>query len=167
MAKPPAHAAPKSTAVVGHGAEALPRAVAEMREAILEAVRSGRIEDLRIAIELNELGPELGAAPGSDPIAHLKSLSADGEGRDILAVLGDLLESGYAVIPAGPDIENNRVYVWPYFAEIPLGALSPAQKVELHRLVPPNEVRAMRAAGKWSWWRLAISATGTWLSFGR
>jgi len=167
VAKPGAQAALKSGAAIGHGVEALPRAVAEMRETILEAVRSGRIEDLRIAIELNELRPELGAAPGSDPIAHLKSLSADGEGRDILAVLGELLEGGYAVIPAGPDIENNRVYVWPYFAEVPLGTLNPVQEVELYRLVPANEVRAMRAAGKWSWWRLAIGAAGTWLSFGR
>jgi hypothetical protein len=145
----------------------LPHGVAEMREAILAAVRSGDLEDLRIAIELNELKPELGAAAGSDPIAHLRALSADGEGREILAILGKLLEGRFAVIPAGRDIENNRVYVWPHFAEIPLGALTPAQEVELHRLMSPAEAKAMRAANKWTWWRLAISADGTWLSFGR
>jgi hypothetical protein len=160
-------AAWRSSAVLGYGADGLPRAVAEMREAILVAVQSGRIEDLRFAIELNELKPELGAAAGSDPIAHLRSLSGDETGREILAVLGSLLEGGYAAIPAGKDIENSRVYVWPYFAEMPLGTLTPAQEAELDRLVSPAEARAMRAAGKWSWWRLAIGAAGTWLSFGR
>ncbi len=152
---------------IGYGADDLPRGVAEMHEAILAAVRAGDMEELRIAIELNEMKPELGAAAGSDPIAHLKSLSGDGEGREILAVLGRLLESGYAVIPAGKDIENNRVYVWPYFAEVPIDRLTPAQEVELYRLVTPAEASAMRAARKWSWWRLAIGAEGTWLSFGR
>jgi hypothetical protein len=160
-------AAQGASAILGHGAEGLPRAVAEMREAILVAVQSGRIEELRFAIELNELRPELGAAAGSDPIAHLRSLSVDGTGRDILAVLGTLLEGGYAAIPAGSDIENSRVYVWPYFAEVPLGTLTPAQQAELDRLVSPAEAKAMRAAGRWSWWRLAIGAAGTWLSFGR
>jgi hypothetical protein len=152
---------------IGYGAGSLPRGVAEMREAILAAVRTGDMEELRIAIELNEMKPELGAAAGSDPLAHLKALSGDGEGREVLAVLGRLLESGYAVIPAGKDIENNRVYVWPYFAEVPLDALTSAQQVELYRLVTPAEASAMRTAKKWSWWRLAIGAEGTWLSFGR
>jgi hypothetical protein len=157
----------RSSVVLGRGAEGLPREVAEMREAILVAVQSGRLEDLRFAIELNELKPELGAAAGSDPVAHLRSLSGDGTGREILAVLGALLEGGYAAIPAGQDIENSRVYVWPYFAELPLATLTPAQQVELDRLVSPAEAKAMRTAGKWGWWRLAIGAAGTWLSFGR
>ena len=157
----------RSSTVVGYGAEGLPRGVADMREAILAAVQSGQIEDLRIAVELNELKPELGAAAGTDPIAHLKALSGDGEGREILAVLGNVLEAGYAAIPAGKDIENNRVYVWPYLAEVPLATLTPAQEVELYRLVAPNEAKAMRAARKWTWWRLAIGADGTWLTFGR
>jgi hypothetical protein len=157
----------RSTAVVSYDTNALPRGVAEMRNAILTAVQSGEIEDLRFAVELNELKPELGAAAGSDPIAHLKSLSGDGEGREILAVLGKLLDGGYALVPTGKDIENNRVYIWPYLAEVPLGTLSPAQQVELYRLVSPAEADAMRAAKKWTWWRLAIGADGTWLSFGR
>jgi type II secretory pathway component PulL len=57
--------------------------------------------------------------------------------------------------------------VWPYFAELPLATLTPAQQVELDRLVSPAEAKAMRTAGKWGWWRLAIGAAGTWLSFGR
>ena len=97
-----------------------------MREAILGAVRSGRIEELRHAWELNELKPDLGVASVSDPIAHWKQISGDGEGREILAALAEILEAGYVVLPLGPDLENNRLYVWPYFAEVPLDKLSPA-----------------------------------------
>jgi hypothetical protein len=139
-----------------------------MREAILAAVRAGRIEELRHAWELNELKPDLGAElAGGDPVAHWRKLSGDGEGLEILAVLGELLDGAYAVLPLGPDLENNRIYVWPYFAEVALDKLSPAQKVELLRLVAPAALAEMRAAGRYTHWRIAIGADGTWHSFRR
>lgn len=146
---------------------ALPPGVAEMREAILAAVRSGDIEDLRHAIELNELKPELGAAAGSDPIAHLKAISGDGEGREILAALGEVLGMAPATLPVGRDLENNLLYVWPYLAELKPADLTPAQQVDLLRLVTPAEAKAMQAGGKWLWWRLAIGADGTWHMFAK
>jgi hypothetical protein len=152
---------------VKYAIEGLPTQVQEMRNAILGAVRSGRIDDLRYAWELNELKPDLGGEPVADPIAHFKQLSGDGEGREILAALGEILESGYVVLPLGRDLENNRVFVWPYFAEVPLDKLSPAQEVELYRLVPPAAVNAMRASGRYTYWRVAIGADGTWHSFRR
>ena len=108
-----------------------------MREAILGAVKSGRIEELRHAWELNELKPDLGVPlpAGGDPIAHWKQISGDGEGREILAALGEILDAGYVVLPLGRDLENNRIYVWPYFAEVALDKLTPSQEVELLRLV--------------------------------
>ena len=158
-------AAQSGAAIVGRDPAKLPPAVADMRSAILSAVESGDIGELKHAIELNELKPELGAAPGGDPIAHLKALSGDGQGREILALLGRLLESSWAAIPGGRDIENNRIYVWPAFAEIPLANLQPADEVELYRLVTPAEVKAMREAKRWMWWRLSIGADGVWHTF--
>jgi hypothetical protein len=162
-----APAAPRSAPEVRYGTEALPAPVREMREAILAAIKSGRIEDLRHAYELNELKPDLGAQPVSDPVAHWKQISGDGEGREILAILAEILDAGYVVLPLGRDLENNRVYVWPYFAEIALDKLTPAQQVELLRLVPPAAAKEMRASGKYTHWRLAIGADGTWHSFRR
>ena len=49
---------------ISYGTAKLPAPVAEMREAILAAVRSGKIEELRHAYELNELKPELGPRAG-------------------------------------------------------------------------------------------------------
>jgi hypothetical protein len=149
---------------VHYGTDGLPPPVEEMREAILSAVRSGRIEDLRHAWELNELKPDLGVA-SSDPIAHWKQISGDGEGREILAALAQILDAGYVVLPLGADLENNRLYVWPYFAEVPLDRLTPAQQVELLRLVSPAALRQMRSAGTYTHWRIVIGADGTWHAF--
>jgi len=150
---------------VSYGTAKLPAPVVEMREAILAAVRSGKIEELRHAYELNELKPELGPEAVGDPVAHWKKISGDGEGLEVLAVLAEILEAGYVAVPLGRDLENNRVYVWPYFAEVPLQKLTPAQQVELLRLVPPAAAKEMLQTGKYTYWRLAIGADGTWHHF--
>jgi hypothetical protein len=143
----------------------LPAPVQEMREAILSAVSSGRIENLRAAYELNELKPDLAAEPVADPVAFWHEISWDGRGLEVLAALGQILEAGYVVLPTGRDLENNRIYVWPYFAEVPLTGLSPAQEVELMRLLGAAAAREFKAQGRYSWWRIAIGADGVWHSF--
>ena len=158
-------ARPAGDLAVNYGVAKLPAPVAEMREAIMAAVRSGNIEELRHAFELNELKPELGPEPVGDPVAYWKKISGDGEGREVLAVLAEILEAGYVALPLGRDLENNRIYVWPYFAEVPLAKLTPAQQVELLRLAPPAAVREMMGTGKYTYWRLAIGADGTWHFF--
>jgi hypothetical protein len=143
----------------------LPAPVQEMREAILSAVSTGRIEDLRHAYELNELKPDLAAEPVADPVAYWQRISGDGRGLEVLAALGQILEAGYVVLPTGRDLENNRIYVWPYFAEVPLAGLTPAQDVELMRLLGAATALNLRATGRYSWWRIAIGADGVWHSF--
>jgi len=150
---------------IQYGTEDLPGPVRELREVMLAAVQSGQIEELRHAYEASDLKPDVGESAPGDPIAHWKRISGDGEGREILAALSLLLEAGYVVLPLGKDLENNRLYIWPYFAEFPLDKLSPAQEVELLRLVPPAAVREMKAKGKYTHWRLAIGADGSWHSF--
>ena len=169
-AKPasPTKRQPAPVPEVRYGTDRLPAPVQDMREAILGAVKSGRIEELRHAWELNELKPDLGDRPArGDPIAHWKQISGDGEGREILAALGEILEAGYVVLPLGRDLENNRIYVWPYFAEVALDKLTPAQEVELLRLVTPAALEEMRSAGTYTHWRISIGADGTWHSFRR
>ena len=148
--------------VVRYGVEGLPQPVIEMREAILSAVRSGRIEEIKIAIELNELKPTFGDGPAGDPLAYLKQVSGDGEGREILAALANILEAGYVTLPLGRDPENTKVFVWPYFAETGVANLTPAREVELLRLVPPAAAKAMREDGKFTYWQIGIGADGVW-----
>ncbi len=146
-------------------AKPLPVPVEEMRDAILAATRSGEIEDLKVPLDWNELKPDVAATTVDDPIAYWKKTSADGEGREILAVLANILAMRPAELPLGNDLENNTIYVWPYLAEAKLDALSPSEQVDLLRLVSPEKAKAMRTAKKWTWWRLTIGADGTWHSF--
>ncbi len=123
------------------------------------------MEDLRTAIELNEIKPAFSDGPVPDPIALLKQLSTDGHGFEILAAMANILDAGYATVPLGRDLENNRVYVWPHFAETGVSNLSPTAEVELHRLVPAAEARRMQEAGKYTFWKLGIGADGVWHFF--
>lgn len=158
-AQMPAFKAPE----VRYGSAGLPGPVLEMRDAIQAAVASGQIEELKIPLEMNEMKPNFGDGPVADPIGHLKQASKDGEGREVLEALGKLLEAGYAVLPLGRDIENNRIYVWPYFAETGVRDLTPAQEAELLALVPEPEIKAMRDnGGRYTHWRVGIAADGTW-----
>ncbi len=145
-----------------HGA--LPQSLVDMREQILAAVHAGDVAELKDAIEWNEIKPDFGAG-NDDPIAYWKKISGDGEGREVLAVLANLLALPPARLAIGKDPENTQVYVWPYLAELPLDTLKPAEEVDLYRLMPPAAVKAQKAAKKWSWWRLAIGADGTWHTF--
>jgi hypothetical protein len=148
--------------VLGKGADGLPPAVADMRAAIVAAVETGDIAELKAPIELNELKPEFGAPPGRDWLAHLVSLSADGTGKDVLAAVGRLLDGGWAAVRAGRDIENSRIYVWPQFAELRLDSLTDEQNSELVALCGKEAAERMIAARRYTGWRLSIGADGVW-----
>lgn len=159
--------APPSKTVDRTPFDDLPLAVQEMRDAILNAVVRGEIEELRGPIEWNELRPEFGIPKETDAIAHWTKSSRDGHGREILAILANILAAPPAKLPIGPDLENNDVFVWPYLSEIPPKNLTPSQHVELLRIAPAEEVEAMISRGKWTWYRLAIAADGTWHIFSK
>ena len=145
-------------------AQPLPPNVVEMRELILSAVRSGRIEDLKAAVELNAATPDFGTGDG-EPIQGLIALSGDGQGREILAALAEILDMAPAALPLGGDLENNLIYIWPYLAARPLDQLTGPEEVDLYRLVTPAKLKEMRDKKRWTWWRLAIGADGAWLAF--
>lgn len=143
----------------------LPDPVEEMRSALLAAVHSGDLDDLREPLEWNELMPQTSAAADEHPIDHWRRSSADGSGREILQVLASILVLPAAELPLGRDIENNIIYVWPYLAEADLANLTATEAADLKRLVGATAAQSMRSAKKWTWWRLTIGADGTWHSF--
>ena len=85
--------------------------------------------------------------------------------RDTGIAFGQILDAGYVVLPTGRDLENNRIYVWPYFAELPLVHLTPPQEVELLRLMGAAAAGEAKTKGRYSSWRIAIGADGVWHSF--
>jgi hypothetical protein len=139
----------------------LPDPVKRMLERIAAAAQSGEIETMQPVFESNELKPMVGSASVGDPIALWKKESADGSGRDILAAMLNVLSSGYTKVGQGAD----EMYVWPYFAETGLSALTPAQEVELYRIVPPERVAEMKKSGKYNYYRLGIAPNGVWHYF--
>lgn len=143
--------------------EALPEPVRRMRRQILEAARSGDIAQLKIVIQSNELPPSLPTAEGiRDPIEALKAVSGDPEGREILAIMIDVLETGYAHVGIGTPQE---MYVWPYFAHLPFDALTPAQEVDLYRIITPGDREGMEIYGQYTFFRLGIGPDGVWHYF--
>src|SRR5262249_10932129 len=86
---------PAAVPKVRDGTEDLPRPVLDLRETMLAAIESGRIEELARAYDTSEIKPDIGVPPKSDPVAHWKAASGDGQGREVLAALSLILDAGY------------------------------------------------------------------------
>jgi hypothetical protein len=130
----------------------LPGPVKATLERIAAAAETGEIENMRVVLESNELRPM---------VTFWKKQSADGSGRDVLAAMLDVMSSGFVRMGQGQD----EIYVWPYFAEADLSKLTPAQEVELYRLVSPELAVPMKKDGKYRYYRLGISPSGVWHYF--
>jgi hypothetical protein len=140
----------------------LPPQVQRMRQAILQAATSGDIEQLRVPIDMNEIHPVFAKDHVADPIAYFKSVSGDGNGREILAILFNLMTTGYAITHPGT---KDEMIVWPYHAVIPLNSLTPSQEVEIYRFLPPARLKEMTAQGKYTYYQVGIGADGVWHYF--
>ena len=142
---------------------ALPFPVRRMRELLLEVSQSGDIEGLRRLIGVGETSTELslGSYEG-DPIEFLKSESGDPDGHELLAILSEVLEAGYAHLDAGTE---NELYIWPYFFVLPLEELNDKQRVELFRLVTYGDYLDMKDFGSYIFYRVGITPTGRWTFF--
>ncbi|MEH0073739.1 hypothetical protein V6L76_03985 [Pannonibacter sp. Pt2] len=143
---------------VHYGSEGLPAPVARMRDQLLDAARSGDVERMRMVLEGNEMMPTLSLAEIGDPIEFLKNSSGDGQGQEILAILLDVMEAGWVHVDAGTPQE---MYIWPYFARYPFDKLTPAQKVEMYRVVTAADFAEMDAYGAWLFYRVGIGPDGT------
>ncbi|MEM7695345.1 MAG: hypothetical protein AAF318_12910 [Pseudomonadota bacterium] len=153
-APPPARA---SLADVRYGADGLPGAVASARNALMEAARAGEIEALRPVFDAQRAPPIVTPYENvPDAVAHLKRQSGDAAGREILAILLELLEGGHVAVGEG----SARTFVWPYFAEVPIGELKPRHFVELYRILTSIDVEEMERLGQYTFFRVGISADG-------
>jgi hypothetical protein len=137
--------------------QALPPAVAETRRRLIEAARTGDVEALRPLFEAQATPPLVaGFSLVQDPVAHLRNQSGDADGREILAILIELLEAGY--VHLGP--ADGGTYVWPYFAEVPLGALAPEHYVEVYRILTAIDVEELERIGAYTFFRIGIAHDG-------
>ncbi|MCD4660382.1 hypothetical protein [Agrobacterium sp.] len=154
--------APEMSVVIEHDMSKAPEAVRKLRQQIIDAAASGDIEKLRPFIAAGQNAFRIDGSDSEDPIAALKSYSGDPDGLEVLAIIIDLLSTGYAHIDAGtPD----DAYVFPYFAGKPLNTLTPPEKVELLRIITAGDLADMQEYGNYSFYRIGISPDGKWKFF--
>ncbi|MBZ0230548.1 MAG: hypothetical protein K8F58_19130 [Bauldia sp.] len=153
---------PEAVPVVEYDPAKLPMPVRRLREQIIEAAASGDIEKLRPIIEANGEPPDFSFDEIGDPIDYLRSLSGDAEGREILAVLIDVLDAGYVHVDTGT---SEEIYVWPYFARYPVDKLTPPQMVELFRIVFAGDYEDMKTYGAYISYRVGLTPDGRWSFF--
>jgi hypothetical protein len=138
----------------------LPPTVAQTRERILAAARSGDLAKVAALIRTDET--VFTFSDDTDPVAFWQTNYPDSEGLEALAILINLLETGFVRIDAGTPQE---MYVWPYFVRMQLKTLTPPQKVELFRIVTGSDFKDMLDFGAYAFYRVGIGAKGTWHYF--
>jgi hypothetical protein len=140
----------------------LPEPVRAKRRQLIAAAKSGDLEQLRALMQAESAPPAVALGDPGDPIDYLKALSEDADGREILAILLEVLESGAVHVGAGTDDE---LYVWPYFALYPPEALTPEELVELFTLMTAADYEDMKSYGTYTFFRVGIAPDGRWLFF--
>jgi hypothetical protein len=140
----------------------LPPAVSRTRDRILAAARTGDLQALLTLMQANGSMPVFSHTQKQDPTAYWKETYPDSDGLEILSILITLLESEPVRIDAGTPRE---MYLWPYFARLPLKSLTPAQKVELFRVVTGSDYKDMLERGRYVFYQVGIGPDGTWRYF--
>ena len=140
----------------------LPAAATRTRERILAAARSGDLGKLVAVMQATEPMPVFSFSEDKDPIAFWKATYPDSDGIEVLSILLTILDTGFVHVDQGTPQE---IYLWPYFARLPLKGLTPEQKVELFRIVTGADYKDMIDFGAYSFYRLGIAPNGTWHFF--
>lgn len=140
----------------------LPAPVARTRERILAAARSGDLSHLVTVMQTGATMPVFSLNDDKDPIPFWKANYPDSDGLEVLSIAIEILEAGYVHVDQGT---AEDVYLWPYFARMPLKALTPAQKVELFKIITGSDYKDMLDFGAYNFYRLGIAPDGTWQFF--
>lgn len=149
-------------AEISHDISRLPEPVRRIRELIVEAAASGDVSRLRMLMNPGPDQVQITGGEDQDPLDALKAFSGDPDGLEVLAIILDLLSTGYAHMDVGTPEE---VYVWPYFAGKPLAELTAPEKVELLRIITAGDLADMQEYGNYSFYRIGISPSGEWKFF--
>lgn len=154
---------PEQTVTFSDDITQLPVPVRRMRDLIMDAARSGDPEQLRPLIGTGPNPTRLSLADiDGDPIEYFKSISGDAEGHEMLAILLEVFEAGYARFDEGQETE---LFVWPDFFAKPLDSLTAQERVALFKLVTAGDYEDMAAFGAYIFFRAGITPDGRWLFF--
>jgi hypothetical protein len=140
----------------------LPQPVARARERILAAAKSGDLKKLVTVMQTSETMPIFSLGEDKDPADFWRKTYPDSDGVEALAILIGVLEMPFVHVDKGTPQE---MFLWPYFARLPLKSLTPEQKVELFRIVTGADYKDMMDFGAYSFYRVGIGPDGTWHFF--
>jgi hypothetical protein len=140
----------------------LPEPVRKRREEILAAARTGDLEKVAAIMKAQATPPVFTFGGDTDPVAFWRTTFPDSEGVEVLSTLIEVLESPFVQLDRG---NASETYIWPYFHAVPLDKLTPAQRVELFRLVTAFDFKEMQKFGSYNFFRVGISPDGTWQFF--
>jgi hypothetical protein len=140
----------------------LPPAVLHTRERILAAARTGDLQTVLTLMHANGNMPVFSHTQRQDPAAYWKETYPDSDGVEILSILITILETQPVRIDAGTPQET---FLWPYFARLPIKSLTPAQKVELFRVVTGSDYKEMLERGRYVFYQVGIGPDGSWRYF--
>lgn len=138
----------------------LPEAVRKTRDEILAAARAGDIAKVATIVKANQTTISFGG--DTDAADFWKKTFPDSDGAEVLATLIEVLEMPLVHLDKG---NAQEMFVWPYFHAMPLDKLTPAQRVELFRLVTAYDFREMQKFGSYNFFRAGISPDGKWQFF--
>ena len=148
---------------VEYDIEKLPAPVKLMRQKIIDAAKSGDVNNLKPLLGTSSDPTQLSVSDTvKDPIAYIKQLSGDGDGLETMAIMIDLLNSGYVHLD---EEDNEEIYVWPYFVAMPIDNLSKQQLVELFQIMTAGDLEQMKEIGTYSFFRIGITPDGKWRFF--
>jgi hypothetical protein len=156
-----APARPGAPPVLGDLAR-LPEAVTRTRARILAAARTGDLAKVLAEMQAHPAMPVFSFSEDKDPVAFWKANYPDSDGIEVLSILITILRSNFVHVDQGTPQE---IYLWPYFARLPLKTLTPEQKVELFAIITGADYKDMIDFGAYSFYRLGIAPDGTWHFF--
>lgn len=138
----------------------LPEPVRKKREEILVAARSGDLAKAAALVKTDQAAISFGG--DTDAADFWKRTFKDSDGIEALAILIEILEMPFVHLDKGGAQE---MFVWPYFHAVNLEKLTPAQRVELFRLVTAYDFREMQKFGSYNFFRTGIAPDGRWMFF--
>jgi hypothetical protein len=138
----------------------LPEPVRKKREDILAAARTGDLAKVAAFVKADQTTISFGG--DTDAAEFWKKTFPDSEGAEVLATLIEVLEMPLVHLDKG---NAQEMFVWPYFHATSLDKLTPAQRVELFRLVTAYDFREMQKFGSYNFFRAGISPDGRWQFF--
>ncbi len=138
----------------------LPDPVRKKRDEILAAARTGDLAKVAAIVGADQTTISFGGE--TDAAEFWKKTFPDSDGAEVLATLIEILEMPLVQLDKG---NAQEIFVWPYFHAMQLDKLTPAQRVELFRLVTAYDFREMQKFGSYNFFRAGIAPDGRWMFF--